>query len=398
MPVASRHVLRLHSGTVRDVTGAWRGAVELRVQLDPVEARSPLITDEVPALALTGLVGIPADGDRVLVSTDALERGLGTGGHALVVHVERAAEGPPDGTVDARTGPDTAAGQDRVMKARYTPTQVAVAAVEDHGSPHRRALEAAARAGLGGLPVVTADLHSSLPAVLAGVLARLPRARVAYLVQDTAALPLAVSRTVPALAGLLTGTVTCGQAYGGDLEAVTVHSGLLACRAVLGADVVVVAPGPGSVGTGTAWGFGGVAAGEAVNAVAVLGGRPVASLRVSGSDDRPRHRGLSHHSLTAYGRVALAGADVVVPTGLPGGLDAEVLAACTPLQQRHRLVQVPVEDVRQAVDAVDDRLRRAGTGGLRTMGRDLVRDPAPFLAAAAAGWHAAGLVRGLGAG
>ena len=74
---------------------------------------------------------------------------------------------------------------------------------------------------------------------------------------------------------------------------------------------MVVAQGPGNLGTGTRWGFSGVAAGEAVNAAGVLGGRPVASLRVSGADPRERHRGMSHHSLTAYGRVALHPADLV---------------------------------------------------------------------------------------
>ena len=87
--------------------------------------------------------------------------------------------------------------------------------------------------------------------------------------------------------------------------------GLLAARHVLGADLVVVAQGPGNLGTGTRWGFSGVACGEAVNAAAVLGGRPVASLRISEADPRERHRGISHHSLTSYGRVALARADVV---------------------------------------------------------------------------------------
>ena len=101
------------------------------------------------------------------------------------------------------------------------------------------------------------------------------------------------------------GSVTTGQAYGGDLEAVTVHTGLLAARHLLTADVVVVTQGPGNLGTGTRFGFSGVAAGEAVNAASVLNGRPVACLRVSGADARPRHQGVSHHSLTAYGRVAL---------------------------------------------------------------------------------------------
>jgi hypothetical protein len=85
-----------------------------------------------------------------------------------------------------------------------------------------------------------------------------------------------VLRTIAGLrdAGWLAGTVTVGQAFGGDLETVTVHTGLLAARHVLGAQVAVVAQGPGNLGTGTRWGFSGVACGEAVNAAAVLGGRP----------------------------------------------------------------------------------------------------------------------------
>ena len=46
-------------------------------------------------------------------------------------------------------------------------------------------------------------------------------------------------------------TVSCGQAFGGDLEAVTLHSGLLAARLVGEADVAIVGIGPGVVGTGT---------------------------------------------------------------------------------------------------------------------------------------------------
>src|SRR5699024_9781482 len=57
----------------------------------------------------------------------------------------------------------------------------------------------------------------------------------------------------------------------------------------------------------------GVSAGEALNAAAVLGGTGVATLRVSGADPRPRHRGISHHSRTAYGRVLNRPADLPVP-------------------------------------------------------------------------------------
>ena len=71
----------------------------------------------------------------------------------------------------------------------------------------------------------------------------------------------------------------------------------------------------------------------------MLGGCPVASLRVSEADPRPRHRGVSHHSLTSYGRVAVARADVAVPE-LPGEFGKQVAAEAAPLGERHRLVTV----------------------------------------------------------
>ena len=52
---------------------------------------------------------------------------------------------------------------------------------------------------------------------------------------------------------------------------------------------------------------------EAINAAAVLNGRPVGALRVSEADPRERHHGISHHSLTAYGRIAAHPADIAVP-------------------------------------------------------------------------------------
>jgi Protein of unknown function (DUF3866) len=109
----------------------------------------------------------------------------------------------------------------------------------------------------------------------------------------------------------------------------------------------------------------------------------VASLRVSGADPRARHRGVSHHSLTAYGRVALAPADVVVPL-LPGALGMTVRRQAAGLGERHRLVEVPVDGLVEALAEVPVRLS--------TMGRGVDEDPAAFLASAAAGRHAAELV------
>jgi hypothetical protein len=348
----------------------WPGAVELEVH---VESEGTTVR----ALAYPALVGDPRPGDAVLLNTTALARGLGTGGYALVVAL-------PD-----RLPPDPASGPGHLVKARYTPLQPMVLGVDEQESPHHAAMADAD--DLAGMPVVVADLHSALPAVLAGLRADAgPEASVAYVMTDGGALPAWFSRTVAGLrsSGWLAGSVTVGQAFGGDLEAVTLHTGLLAARRVLGADVAVVVQGPGNLGSGTRWGFSGVAAGEAVNAAAVLGGRPVASLRVSQADARERHRGVSHHSLTAYGRVALAPADVAVPA-LEGELGERVRSQAAGLAHRHRLVEVPLDGLREALADV-----QPATGvRLSTMGRGLDEDTAAFLAAASAGRHAASLLR-----
>ena len=402
---------------------SWHGAVELDVELDgTLDRTEPLVVDpwHDSAQHMPGSTGVTAEGttvralaypvtgvdplpgDRVLLNATALARGLGTGGYALVV----AGLDPASLPHDAPTGPG------HLVKARYTPLQTLVLGVDEQESPHHDTLREAD--DLDAMPVVVADLHSSLPAILAGArhaAARAGRAapRVAYVMTDGGALPAWFSRTIDGLrsAGWIAACLTVGQSYGGDLEAVTVHTGLLAARHVLEADVAVVAQGPGNLGTGTRWGFSGVSAGEAINAAGVLGGRPVAALRVSGADPRPRHQGISHHSLTAYGRVALVPADVVLPVfpagpvegvpdedGLPpvvpGSLDAlgrrvraQALSLVAPAG-RHRLVEVEAgEDLLAAL--------QASPVALRTMGRGIGEDPGSFLAAAAAGVHAAEL-------
>ena len=331
----------------------------------------------IRALAYPALTGKPRVGDRVLLNVTALEAGLGTGGYALVVAVPDRLPADPE-----LSG--------HIVKSRYTPLQVMTGSADEQGSPYHDLLETAD--SVDGMPVVVADLHSALPAILAGLRSSYrteagdsPTA--AYVMTDGGALPAWFSRTIAGLreADWLAATVTTGQSFGGDLEAVTLHSGLLTARHAVGADVAIVAQGPGNLGTGTRWGYSGVAAGEAVNAAAALGGRPVASLRVSFADPRARHQGISHHSLTAYGRVALARADVVIPQ-LTGPDGARVAADAAPLSERHTLVMVPVDGLEEPL--------RACPVGLSTMGRSLDEDMAYFLAAAAAGRHAASLLPG----
>ncbi len=372
-------------GRVVSLDREWDGALECTVDvLNPASgAWTP-----IAALAYPHLVGRLRPGDAVLLNTTALEAGLGTGGYAFVV-------APRDRLPD-QSGLEPSLGPGHLVKARYTPLQTMVLGVDEPDSVHHEVLREAD--DLDSMPVVVADLHSALPAVIAGIRARRPSLRVAYVMTDGAALPAWFSRTVAGLreAGWLQSCISSGQAFGGDLEAATVHTALLAARLVVKADVTVVAQGPGVLGTGTRWGFSGVGVGDAVNAAATLGGRPVAALRISAADSRARHRGVSHHSLTALGRVALAPCDVVVPNlaeltpdgeraHLAQRVRAQAADLCRP-RGRHHLVEIGMDGLRDAL---------AGCPvPLSTMGRGLDDDEPAFLASAAAGAHAGHLADG----
>ncbi|MEU8246548.1 DUF3866 family protein [Nonomuraea sp. NPDC048916] len=359
-------MIRWRKGEVVRIRREWPGAMELEVAVS--EGTGP--PGSCRALAYPPLVGRPEPGDEVLLNTTALAMGLGTGGYAMVVAVPNRLPEDPDGP-------------GHLVKARYTPLQATVLGADEQDSPFHEALREAD--SLDGMPVVVADLHSALPPILCGLYESAKDARVAYVMLDGGALPAWFSMTCARLreAGWLAGVVTVGQAFGGDVEAVTTHTGLLAARHVLDADVAIVTQGPGNLGTGTRWGFSGVSAGEAVNAAAVLLGRPVAALRVSEGDRRERHLGVSHHSLTAYGRVALSPARVPVPL-LPGEFGERVRDQAELLAVRHELVPVPVDGLHEAL--------RASPVTLSTMGRGLEEDLAYFLASAAAGRLAASLL------
>ena len=362
-------MIHWREATVVGLRAQWSGAAEYDVAL-----RGPT-SETIPALAYVDLVGEPRLGDRVLLNVSALDRGLGTGGMALIVAI-------PD-----RLPADPPAGPGHIVKARYTPLQTVVLGVDEQESPYHEVLRDAI--GIDAMPVIMADLHSAVPAILAGLRQADPQVRAAYVMTDGGALPIAFSRTVAGLseAGWLTGTITVGQAFGGDLEAVNVHTGLLAAAYVLHADVAIVAQGPGNLGTGSPWGYSGVATGEAVNATAALGGRAIGSLRVSEADERERHRGISHHSLTAYGRVAMAPADLPVPL-LGGDLGERVIQQARDLvgDSAGRL-QLREVDTAGLVDAL-----ALSPVQLSTMGRGLNQDRASFVTAAAAGRFAATLL------
>jgi hypothetical protein len=360
-------MLKAETGIVISIEATRPGAQEALVEVGGRAER---------ALNYPSLTGAIAAGEQVLLNTTAVRLGLGTGGLHFVMRrlgkEEEQSETPPE-----QPG--------HIIKLRYTPLQFSLLAAEEPDSPHHEALRTAS--SLGGAPVIACSLHSMIAPAAAGVKAVSPKLRIAYVMTDAAALPMAVSRLVTQLteAALLDATITCGQAFGGDYEAVNIFSGLLTARLAADADVIIAGQGPGNVGTDTLYGFGGIEQGEIINAASVLHGRPVAVLRISFADPRERHRAVSHHSLVALGRAALARATVVMPEMA---------------QDRAREVTAKLEAA--DIPARHEIVTQSGEAGLaklaecevevKSMGRGVADDREFFLAAAAAGEYAAGLV------
>ncbi|MGC8668102.1 MAG: DUF3866 family protein [Chthonomonadales bacterium] len=317
------------------------------------------------AINYPSFTGTLHPGDVVLLNTWAVSLGLGTGGYDFVM---------------ARTGCATdEEPPGHIMKMRYTPVQTPVLAAEAPESPYHEML--ASFHSLEGTPVVCAELHSQVaPVAAAAKLEAGSSTRVVYVMTDGAALPIALSRTVDQMRrdGLVEATVTAGQAFGGDYEAVNLYSALAVAKAAAHADVIIVSQGPGGVGTATPLGFTGIDQGIALNAAVSLGGTPIAVVRLSFTDPRPRHHGISHHTLTVLERVALSSVMVPVPRlRATQNWKWRAALANTDLLERHQFVTV---DAELGIETL-----AKGNITFSTMGRSLKEERPFFLSAVAAG-------------
>ena len=280
-----------------------------------------LEVDGAPCVAYPRLTGEVEVGDIVLVNGQAVELGLGSGGFdVLYANLTRGLRLPvEDGA--------------HVMALPYAPGQVATRFAEEE--PTRR------RNGSGWTACrscVSASTASSRPscAALAG-------RRVAYVQLGGGALPVSLSDTVRILKArrLLDTTIAVSPCLDGDLQCVTAAAALVEAVG-RGAEVVVCGIGPGIVGTASRWGHGGLAVADAANTASALGALPVVAPRVSFADERPRHRGLSHHTRSALA-LCLGKVRIAWPIGLEPPEGVEIVevnaagweAACAPLPLSH---------------------------------------------------------------
>jgi hypothetical protein len=335
----------------------------LKLRRGVVVATEPLTVEvdgeQRPAWADGVLLGEMREGDEVIVNVAALDLGLGSGGFDVVhVNLTRGLEGGAEG--DAH-----------VMKLNYSslqhpvqPVERPVQRFESNPSGNKGTTERE-----GGVPAAVLPLHGHLaPAAWAATQAA-PGLRVGYVQTGGGALPGSLSRDVQQLRDrdLLAGHITAAPAYGGEHEALSTVGALDAAASELGWDAILVGPGPGIIGSDTAYGHGGMAALDSAHAALSLDLPTLISPRLSSSDPRDRHRGLSHHTRTVLD-LLLAPVDIAVPEGEPE--IAEELGTF---------------DHRVHLSSVD--LGGYAASGLptRTMGRNLDEDRLFFAAPLAAG-------------
>jgi hypothetical protein len=374
-----------------------------------------------PAIAEVGLMGASKEGDEVIVNVQARDLGLGSGGFDVVhANLTRGLAGEGD--------EDPA--HPHVMKLNYTSLQHAVAPVEDtqmdasHDGaypPHNG--ERAGGHTLGGAPkghtagrqageqlelplrrpVAVLALHGQLAAVAWAFAQANPAGRLGFVQTPGGALPGGHSRVVRMLLerGLLAGHITAGAAYGGELEAITTAGGLHHGLHALGWDAAVCGPGPGIVGSSSPLGHGGMNALDSAHTALALGAATLLVARMSSADSRPRHRGLSHHTLTVLDML-LEPVTVALPAGIRSPAGAElraslgsVFGAAGGKPQLELDVDRPARMARHDWRRAPIDLPAYLASGLpaETMGRVLVEDPLFFGAALAGGTVLASLGR-----
>lgn len=308
-------------------------------------------------------------GDVVVVNTTATELKLGTGGWDIVRYVLSKEHNSPINK-----------GSGHIMKARYTPVQHSVLTVEEKNSPYHHLFHRSF--SLNGKYVILAELHSMVPLIYYVSQQIKKGARCSVIFDDQASLVLSMSAHLHELhkEPFFT-SITVGQAFGGQFEAVTVASALQFADLVIKPDIIVISVGPGVVGTGTKYGFSGMNMAHWSHTVSALNGVPIWIPRLSFSDKRKRHYGLSHHTLTPLATFTFKKAVVAFP--YMDKTEKEMIKnqiANETFQTKH---DIRFATTNEAKEYVENALKNAPLP-IETMGRNYDEDRLFFLAVAEA--------------
>lgn len=279
------------NGIVNSVIKSDKSIDWIKVEIDGI------IYDAVNYIDITGKINID---DKVVLNTTAIQLSLGTGGCHFVMYNHS------NPYMDLK-------GEGHIMKLRYTPYQLKCLTAEEEGSEYHQLFKNFK--SLDSHPFIVATLHSMIAPIVAMIKYINKDIKINYIMTDGGALPIDFSKTVTELKekGIIDKTITTGHAFGGDLETTNIYTGLIAAKEILQGDITIISMGPGIVGTGTKYGFSGIEQGNNINAINNLGGIPIVAPRISFKDERERHKGISHHTLTVLSEISNTSSKVVLP-------------------------------------------------------------------------------------
>ncbi|WP_332691287.1 DUF3866 family protein [Halalkalibacter lacteus] len=308
-------------------------------------------------------------GNYILVNATATELQLGTGGWDIVCSLLQGNDWISEDS------------KGHIIKARYTPIQHSVMAVEAQESTYHEHFTKPF--SLSGKPIWLAELHSMVPLFYYVSQEIQAKSRCCIIFDDQASLPLRLSdqlRVLEKEEGFY--SITVGQAFGGQFEAITVASALQFAEKILHADFILISVGPGVVGSGTCYGFSGMVLSNWSHVVSALEGIPVWIPRLSFVESRTRHFGISHHTMTPFSQFTFRRAMLPFPYLVDQQRQKieEQLDAYRPFQTEHS-IHFASED--RASKLIEQALKKA-TMPIQTMGRKYEADPLFFCAVAEA--------------
>lgn len=293
-----------------------------------------------------GITGSVTVGDEVYVNTTAVDLSLGTGGYHFIIS-------------KLNPTPQKDEGPGHIMKLRYTPLQLKTHTLEEQVGDELDNVD------LRNHIVITIELHSMLAPIALGLKKINPEIKIAYVMTDGGALPAYHSETVNTLKqhDLIEGVITTGHAFGGDLESVNFITAIQGSVKIYNADITIIGMGPGIVGTGTQFGFTGVEQAMISDVAQTLGCDVYPAIRLGFADQRDRHKGISHHFLTNFGRIAKGYYPFILPI-----MSREKLAHCLSqlksygLNKKHQVYVAPSVDILKLAEKFNIKLSSMGRG------------------------------------
>lgn len=339
-------------GKVIEILKNERNKTEILVEVEGINYK---------AINYNKLTGSVMLGNSLLLNTTAVDLNLGTGGYHFVIS-----------NLDNPSRNISKGGH--IMKLRYSPYQVKVFAAEEQESHYHEVFKKFE--SLNHMPVIVGTLHSMLPPIVEVLKNYDKDIKIAYIMTDGAALPIDLSNIVKNLKDkkLIKGTITIGNAFGGDLDCINIYNGLIAAKDILKCDIAVVTMGPGIAGTSTKFGFSGIEQGNIIDSINDLGGIPIAVPRISFADKRDRHKGVSHHTITVLDRISKTKAFVGIPK-FEENKNEHIISQInnTNINLKHKIMYMDSSNVNKILEK--------STMPMRTMGRTFQRDKEFFITA-----------------